>query len=92
MYRLKHKPTGLYYQPHSQSGSDLGIRGKVYQTGRHGLSEAFKHPESIFKIYIKKDSSIYKKTKDILEYKDNRYDNSEVVEITCTSDWEIENI
>lgn len=35
-YRLKHKPTGLYYKPLS-GGSNLGKRGKIYQTVNNGL-------------------------------------------------------
>lgn len=36
-YRLKHIPTGLYYQP-SKSGNNLSKRGKVYLTKSNPLS------------------------------------------------------
>ena len=36
-YRLKHIPTGLYYQP-SKGGNNLSIRGKVYLTKSNPLS------------------------------------------------------
>lgn len=30
MYRIKHKPTGLYYQPHKHRSNTLSRKGKVY--------------------------------------------------------------
>ena len=36
-YRLKHIPTGLYYQP-SKGGNNLSKRGKVYLTKSNPLS------------------------------------------------------
>lgn len=36
-YRLKHIPTGLYYQP-SKGGNNLSERGKVYLTNANPLS------------------------------------------------------
>lgn len=30
MYRIKHKPTGLYYQPHKHGGNTLSRKGKIY--------------------------------------------------------------
>lgn len=44
-YKVKHVPTGLYYQPHKHRGSNISTRGKIYQTGTHGLSSAFKYAE-----------------------------------------------
>lgn len=35
-YRLKHKPTGLYYKP--GQGNNLTTKGKVYTTGGNALS------------------------------------------------------
>lgn len=41
LYKLKHKPTGLYYQPVSGRWSgqktNLSKKGKIYQTGQNGL-------------------------------------------------------
>lgn len=36
-YRLKHIPTGLYYQP-SKNGNNLSKRGKVYLTKANPLT------------------------------------------------------
>lgn len=36
-YRLKHVPTGLYYQP-GTSYSNLSKRGKVYTSGNNALN------------------------------------------------------
>lgn len=30
VYRIKHKPTGLYYTPTSMNGSNLSSKGKAY--------------------------------------------------------------
>ena len=39
-YKLKHVPTGLYYQPHKHRGSNLSQKGKIYQSATHWLSSA----------------------------------------------------
>ncbi len=92
MYKLKHKPTGMYYQPHKHRGSNLSKTGKVYQTGTHGLSGAFKSTRQTFTIFVAKDSTIHKKTKDVLIYSECRYDQSQLKAETLISDWEIETI
>lgn len=45
-YRIKHKPTGLYYQP-AANGNNLSKRGKVYLGGKNILSSKDTH------VYIK---------------------------------------
>lgn len=97
MYKLLHKPTGLYYQPHKHRGSNLSIRGKIYQTNTHGLSSAFKYYErypnkNLFSVYVEKDSKIHKLTKDILIYVECRHSNNQLRTETLITDWEIENI
>lgn len=37
-YKIKHKETGLYYQPTTSSGSNLGKNGKIYATTSSCLS------------------------------------------------------
>lgn len=63
-YRVKHKETGLYYQP-STSGSNLGNNGKIYTTSNSCLSGN----ENYIGITIKKDSRVYKKYINILSAK-----------------------
>lgn len=42
LYKLKHKPTGLYYQPVSRTycwnKTNLSKKGKIYQDGANGLN------------------------------------------------------
>lgn len=57
IYRVKHVPTGLYYQPQRHHGSNLSTRGKVYQTAKHGLSHAFRHKQKVFRVYVEKNGS-----------------------------------
>ena len=92
MYRLKHKPTGLYYQPHKHRGSNLSVRGKIYQTGTHGLSEAFKSKREKFSVYVENESTIHKKTKDILNYTECKHSYNQMKAETLVSDWEVEQI
>jgi len=90
LYKLKHKPTGLYYQPHKHRGSNLSERGKVYQTSTHGLSSAFKDVERVFIVYCEKGSRIHKKTLNSLAWTDYSY--HQVRANTLVKDWEIEHI
>ena len=92
MYKVKHIPTGLYYQPHKHRGSNLSKRGKVYQTATHGLSSAFKSPERTFSVYCEKDSVVHKQTKDILNYSECRWSYHQMTAETNVSDWVIEEI
>lgn len=92
MYKLKHIPTGLYYQPHKHGGSNLSKRGKVYQTATHGLSSAFKRPEKSFSVYCAKDSIVHKQTKDILSFTDCRWSYNQMIGETSVSDWIVEEI
>lgn len=38
MYKVRHIPTGLYYQPVTSSGTNLGKKGKIYETTSSCLS------------------------------------------------------
>ena len=66
MYKIKHVPSGLYFQPHKHRGSHLSKNGKVYQTKTHGLSSALKsyekHKVFRFVITCEKDSQVHKMT------------------------------
>ena len=92
MYKLKHVPTGLYYQPHKHGGSNLSKRGKVYQTATHGLSTAYKNDSKTFIIYVDKDSVVHRLSKDKLDYVEDRYSYNQMKADTNISDWVIEEI
>lgn len=62
-YKIKHKYTGLYYQPTTASGSNMGKKGKVYTSENNScLTGSY----DTIGITIKKDSPIYKKYYDML--------------------------
>lgn len=103
VYKLKHVPTGLYYQPHKHGGSNLSKRGKVYQTSTHGLSSAFRnrkyyeeryndYTHNTFNVYSSEDGIIYKMTKDILKWEVCKYSYNQIVAETNLDDWKIEEI
>ena len=55
MYKLKHKPSGLYYQP---GPNNLSVRGKIYQTATNAIS-GYKQDDK-FIIHVEKGGTIYK--------------------------------
>ena len=89
IYKLKHIPTGLYYQPHKHRGSNLSKKGKIYQTSLNGLSSAIRNKSIIFTVYCEKDSIIHKITKDILNWVETLSYN-QIKAQTLITDWEIE--
>lgn len=62
IYRLKHKLTGLYYQP---GKNNLSKKGKIYTTNSNIITLYNNNP---FIIGCKFDSQLYKQTKDILNW------------------------
>lgn len=69
-YKVKHIPTGLYYQPHKHRGSHLSKNGKIYQTNTNGV-ETGNYGLKTFTIYCEKDSKIHKLTKGILAWSES---------------------
>lgn len=57
-YRIKHKPSGLYYQPIS-NGNNLSTNGKVYLTKASPLSQHY--GRDYIWIQFNEYSRIYKK-------------------------------
>lgn len=47
IYRVKHKPSGLYYKP-AQGGSNLSTGGKIYRTANHGLKQSISKGGSVY--------------------------------------------
>lgn len=89
-YKLKHIPTGLYYQPQKYRGSNLSKLGKVYQTANHGLVSSFKKDE--FYVYVHENSIIFKL---LIEYACELEKASGYKEYrlkTFKKDWEISEI
>lgn len=86
-YRLKHVPTGMYYQPQKHRGSHLSSKGKVYQTASHGLSERFlKGEDYTFYVWAQENSQVHKKTMGVLNWEStNNY--REVKALVKVSDW-----
>lgn len=65
MYKVKHIPTGLYYQPVTSSGTNLGKKGKIYETTSSCLSGS----EDYIILDIKKESPVYRDFAGLLESK-----------------------
>lgn len=85
-YRIKHKPTGLYYQP-INNGNNLSKHGKVYLTKTNPLSQDYS--KDYIWIQFNKYSKIYK---EYSKYFPNMKDN-ETCGISChisKSEFEIE--
>jgi hypothetical protein len=90
-YKLKHKPTGLYFQPCKYGGSHLSKKGKIYQTNSNGV-ETGNRGYKTFRINCIKDSAIHKITKSILAWRDSTY-SSNILQIeTNFEDWTREEI
>lgn len=69
-YRLKHLPTGLYYQPNKYRGSNLSKKGKIYQNKINAFSgtmrDAIKNNNfetKIITLYCRINSNIHKQKK-----------------------------
>lgn len=91
-YKLRHKPTGLFYQPKKHRGSHLSPRGKVYQTKTNILNLNGSGGKPRPKIYVNAhtNNQVYKKTKDILDWQECTWGSHiEVQAETLASDWEI---
>lgn len=95
-YKIKHIPTGLYYQPRKHRGSNLSKRGKVYQTGTHGLCTFFKDCKKgiarNFSVQCEKESQIHKTSKNILVWFDCKWSYNQIIADTKFEDWIIEEV
>lgn len=68
-YRIRHKPTGLYYQPIS-NGNNLSKNGRVYLTKVNPLSQ--NHGRDYIWVQFNGNSRIYKEYfKHFSDIKDN---------------------
>ena len=86
-YKMKHVPTGLYFQPHKHRGSHLSKNGKIYQTKVNGVSSRNK----FCWVSCEKDSLIYRLTRNILDWKE-QISGNQLSAGTNFEDWVIEEI
>lgn len=89
MYKMKHIPTGLYFQPCKFRGSHLSKKGKIYQTNSNGV-ETGNYGHKYFTINCEEDSVIHKITLDKLNWK--RGYRNQLSAITNFNDWVREEI
>jgi hypothetical protein len=87
-YKLKHIPTGLYYQPHKHRGSHLSKKGKIYQTNTNGVETGNK----TFTVCCEKDSQIHKLTESIFNWVGCSWANNQLRAETNFEDWVREEI
>ena len=88
-YKLKHVPTGLYYQPFKHRGSNLSKLGKIYQTKSNILTLGHYSngdPRKILTVFTDLNSRIYKEFKDKFQWEDSSGYN-QVKADTNTNDW-----
>ncbi len=90
-YKLKHVPTGLYYQPHKHRGSHLSKKGKIYQTNTNGV-ESGNYGHKTFTIACEKGSTIHKITESILSRTEARWATNQLRVETNFEDWVREEI
>lgn len=96
-FRLKHIPTGLYYQPHKHRGNNLSEKGKVYMTTNTPILTGYKKAEKSgtlhtrsYRIYITKGIRVHEKTKDIIRWVESYKERHSLSYETLFTDWEIE--
>ena len=89
-YKVKHIPTGLYFQPHKHRGSHLSKNGKIYQTKTNGVFSG-NYGHKTFRISCEKDSQIHKLTKDTL-YWEQSHEYNQLKAFTQFSEWIYEEI
>jgi hypothetical protein len=89
-YKMKHVPTGLYFQPHKHRGSHLSKNGKIYQTKSNGV-ESGNYGKKYFTVCCESGSQIHKMTKDILQWLPG-YSRNQLQTSTNFEDWVKEEI
>jgi hypothetical protein len=86
-YKMKHVPTGLYFQPHKHRGSHLSPNGKIYHTNANGI-ETGQYGKKVFTVCCEKDSRIHKLTVDKLAWAETSWRSfGQLKADTNYSDW-----
>lgn len=89
-YKMKHIPTGLYFQPHQHRGSHLSKKGKIYQTKSNGIHSG-NYGRKTFTVWCEKNSQIHKLTIEKLDWEESSQWNQLKAE-TNFNDWVVEEI
>lgn len=88
-YRIKHKPTGLYYQP-AINGNNLSERGKVYLTNNNPLT--IDRGEDYIWVEMRISSKTYRKYQEKLLELDDKCCSGKMVGRIAKGKFEIEYI
>lgn len=86
LYKLKHKPTGLYFQP-SRGNGNLSKKGKVYIDRKPDVTWGH-----VLRVYPQTGSGVANIVKQHWQLDDAEYRNSTRYVKTKTEDWEIEEL
>jgi hypothetical protein len=89
-FRLKHVPTGMYYQPHRHRGNNISITGKIYHKEVHANSVKNMERGGGITIWVMKRSKICRDTESILVYFESRIVSGEACALTRLDDWQVE--
>jgi hypothetical protein len=84
-YKMKHIPTGLYFQPHKHRGSHLSKSGKIYQTNSNGI-ETGNYGHKFLTICCENGSLIHRVTSDKLAW-EKGYSYNQLKVNTLFTDW-----
>lgn len=92
-FKLRHIPSGLFYQPHKHGGSNLSKKGKIYQNDNHGLRDEFRKLEQgvenvTIQIRVSKNSAVYEVIKDMYEFEKERYSYNGLQTSVAAEEWE----
>lgn len=87
-YKVKHIPTGLYFQP-NKNGNNLSPRGKVYLTETNPCNRGMC---DLIRLSIKEDSIVYDKTKDIIPWQKATWTYGVMYYHAPKSDFQIEEL
>jgi hypothetical protein len=90
-YRIKHTPSGLYYQPHKHGESNISKKGKIYHTEGNATSSLSQNGFAP-SIQVKKGGVVHKLTIDLLDYKEVKWTYGQVIARTKKEDWIIEKL
>jgi hypothetical protein len=88
-YRIKHTPTGLYYQPHKHRGNNVSKKGKIYHTEGNAKSSLSNNTKYLL-IRVQENSTIHKYLIGKLDLEPVSWNYGELCCKTPISEWEIE--